>query len=132
MPLGDPKGADFRYTVEGLPESIAAATIPVTDMERSVEFYSGLLKMDVVSRSDAEAILRFRGSFIFLRKSKTVGIDTGLYLGVEDPFVFHRRMVDEGVTFTRHPERGPIGVYASFRDLDSNTLYVVESRIGKE
>ena len=128
MPLGDPKGCDFRYTVEGLPENIAAATIPVTDVERSMEFYGGLLKMDVISRSDKEAVMGFRGSFIILRKSKTAGTDTGLYLGVEDPFVFHRRMVDEGVTFTRHPERGSMGVFASFRDPDSNTLHVIGSR----
>ena len=127
MPLGDPKGGDFHYTVEGLPENIAAATIPVTDVERSIEFYGGLLKMDVVSRTDREAVMRFRSSFIILRKSKTAGTDTGLYLGVDDPFVFHRRMVDEGVTFTRHPERGSIGVYASFRDPDSNILHVIGS-----
>jgi len=128
MPLGDPKGGDFRYTVEGLPEKITAASIPVSSIDDAIRFYSGPLKMVLVSRSDAEAVLRFGGSFLLLKKSQTVGIDTGLYLGTEDPFVFHRRMVDEGVMFTRHPERGPLGVYASFRDQDSNTLHVVESR----
>jgi catechol 2,3-dioxygenase-like lactoylglutathione lyase family enzyme len=128
MPLGDPKGGNFQYTVEGLPENIVAATIPVTDVDRSTEFYSGVLKMEVVSRSATEAVLRFGSSFLFLRKSAAAGTDTGVYIGVEDPFVFHRRMVDEDVVFTRHPERGPIGVYASFRDPDSNVVHVVESR----
>ena len=100
----------------------------MNDIDNAVRFYNGLLKMELVSRSDTEAVIRSGSSFLLLKKSQTVGVDTGLYLGTEDPFVFHRRMVDEGVVFTRHPERGHIGVYASFRDQDSNTLHVVESR----
>jgi catechol 2,3-dioxygenase-like lactoylglutathione lyase family enzyme len=127
MPLGDPKGGDFRYTTEGSPENITAVTIPVSDIGGAVSFYCGTLMMEKVSASDREAILRFGGSFVLLKKSQTVGVDTGVYIGVTDPFVFHRRMVDEGVVFVRHPERGPMGVYASFRDRDNNVVHAIET-----
>ena len=128
MPLGDPGGGRFEYTVEGLPENITAVTVNISDMGRALEFYTNVLKMGLVSRSDTESILSMDSSFIILRKSQMVGNDTGIYFGVHDPFEFHRRMVDEGVVFVRHPQRGPFGVYASFRDPDSNVLHAVERK----
>lgn len=126
MPLGDPQGGRFEYTVEGLPESIKAVRIPVRDVTSSVRFYSNVLKMKVMTENHDEAVLDMNDIFVMLERSVTYGIDTGIYLGVTDPFEFHRRMVDDGVVFVRQPERGPIGVYASFRDPDSNVIYVVE------
>lgn len=129
MPIGEPCGVDnFRYTVEGLPETITAVTVPVSDVASSVRFYSNMLKMSVVSQSEKDAVMGFGDAFIILKKSQTVGIDTGIYLGVHDPFEFHRRMVDDGVVFIRHPERGQLGVYASFRDSDANVLHAVEKK----
>ena len=128
MPLGDPQGGMFEYTVEGLPENITAVTVNVTEMKRSVAFYRDVLKMRTVSETDAESIMSSDSFFIILKKTQTVGFDTGIYLGVHDPFEFHRRMVDDGVVFVRHPQRGPIGVYASFRDPDANVLHAVEKK----
>ena len=47
MPLGDPHGGMFEYTVEGLPESVFAFTVPVSDVSRSVAFYRDVLGMQV-------------------------------------------------------------------------------------
>jgi len=118
----------FEYTKEGLPENITAVTVSVSEMKRSVVFYRDILKMTVVSETDSESVLSIESFFIILKKSQRVGFDTGIYIGVYDPFEFHRRMVDEGVVFIRHPERGPIGVYASFRDPDMNVLHAVEKK----
>lgn len=126
MPLGDPGGGRFEYTTEGLPENVVAVTIPVSDVGRSVAFYADIMKLEIKTQTDNEATLSMDGTFVMLRKSGDVGKDTGIYFGVRDPFEFHRRMVDEGVVFVRHPERGPIGVYASFRDPDVNVIHVVE------
>ena len=130
MPLGDPGGGRFEYTVEGLPENITAVTVNVSDIRRSVAFYTNILKMNLVSETDSESILSMDSFFIILKKSQTVGIDTGIYFGVYDPFEFHRRMVDDGVVFIRHPQRGSLGVYASFRDPDANVLHAVEKKKG--
>ena len=128
MPLGDPGGGMFEYTTEGLPENITAVTVNVSDVNRSVAFYSDVLKMRLLSQTDTEAVLSMDSFFIILKKSQTVGTDTGIFIGVHDPFEFHRRMVDDGVVFVRHPQRGPIGVYASFRDIDANILHAVERK----
>ena len=50
MPIGDPQGGLFEYTVEGLPESIFACSIPVSDIDRSLEFYTGMLGMELLGR----------------------------------------------------------------------------------
>ena len=124
MPLGDPKG-DFQYTFEGLPETVACVEIPVSDVSRSVLFYKDTMKMDMVSSCDKYALLKLRGTYVKIKKCQTVGIDTGIYIGVRDPFEFHRRMVDENVMFIRHPEKGDVGVYASFKDPDGNVIHVM-------
>ena len=128
MPLGDPGGGMFEYTNEGLPENLTAVTVNVSEMKRSLAFYRNILKMEVVSETDSESVLSMESFFIILKKSQIVGFDTGIYIGVHDPFEFHRRMVDDGVVFVRHPQRGLIGVYTSFRDPDANVLHAVEKK----
>lgn len=131
MPLGDPQGGLFEYTSEGLPENIKAVTIHVSDVNAAVRFYNGIMKMDTVSESNEEAVLSLGNAFIILRKKEGKGTDTGLYLGVHDPFEFHRRMVDDGVVFITHPQRGPLGVWASFRDPDGNVIRIVEKEMAR-
>ena len=58
MPIGDPHGANFEYTVEGLPESIFACVIPVSDLERSREFYSQVLGMMELGSARDEVYMR--------------------------------------------------------------------------
>jgi len=126
MPLGDPGGGNFEYTTEGLPKSLAFAEIPVRDIDRAVRFYRDILKLNVISKNDDNAVLELNGVSIVLNKDlKNAGRDTGLYLTVDNPFDFNRRMVDEGVIMVKHPQKGLRGISASFKDDDGNIIHVI-------
>ena len=126
MPLGDPHGGNFIYTNEGIPSGIALVTIPSRNVERSVRFYNGLLKMEVCSQSDSEAVLAAGKDLIRIVKSDSVGIDTGIYLRTDSPYDLHRRLVDEGVIFVMDPKRTDLGLITSFKDDDGNVIYAIE------
>ena len=126
MPLGDPHGGNFIYTNEGIPSGIALVTIPSRDVERSVRFYNGLLKLEVCSQNDDEAILSVGTDLIRIVKGGSVGIDTGLYLRTDSPYDLHRRLVDEGVIFVMDPKRTQLGLVTSFKDDDGNIIYAIE------
>ncbi|MDR3075585.1 MAG: VOC family protein [Candidatus Methanoplasma sp.] len=128
MPLGDPGGGNFKYTDEGLPESVFMATVPCRDTAKAAAFYSGLLSMEVLYSNDREAAVRRNGAVLLLRVSDRTGIDTGIFLGVDNPYDLHRRLIDEGVVFVRDPIRSPLGVYTSFRDDDGNTIHAIEMK----
>lgn len=126
MPLGDPHGGDFEYTDEGLPQNITAVQVPTKDLDRSIKFYTELLGMEEVSKDEGYAVLRRGTAVILLFISDDTGIDTGFYIGVDDPYALHRRLIDEGVVFMVDPKAGPIGVYTSFRDDDGNIIRAVD------
>ena len=126
MPLGDPHGGNFIYTKEGIPSGIALVTIPSRDIARSVRFYNGLLKMEVCSQNEDEAVLSAGKDLIRLERRENVGIDTGLYLRTDSPYDLHRRLVDEGVIFIMDPKRTHLGLITSFKDDDGNIIYAVE------
>ena len=126
MPLGDPHGGNFIYTNEGIPSGIALVTIPSRTVDRSVRFYNGLLKMEVCSQKDDEAILAAGKDLIRIVKSDSVGVDTGIYLRTDSPYDLHRRLVDEGVIFVMDPKRTDLGLITSFKDDDGNVIYAVE------
>jgi catechol 2,3-dioxygenase-like lactoylglutathione lyase family enzyme len=128
MPIGDPGGGNFTYTTEGLPESIFMAAVPCRDIDRALSFYSGLLGMDLLYRKEKEAAVRRNGATLLLKVSEAAGIDTGIFLGVENPYDLHRRLVDEGVVFVREPSRAPLGVFTSFRDDDGNIINAIEMK----
>jgi len=128
MPIGDPGGGLFTYTDEGLPTCIFAVTIPSKDIARSLPFYTDILMMDVLYESEDEAAVRRDGTVLILRRSEVTGIDTGVFLGVDNPYDLHRRLIDEGVVFVKDPVRGPLGVYTSFRDDDGNVLNAIETK----
>ena len=127
MPIGDPHGGLFEYTVEGLPESLFACVIPVSDLDRSRSFYSEVLGMRELG-SDGDSTYMVRGGCrVVLRRSGRTGVDTGIVFGVDSPYNTRRRLIDEGVEFTRPPERTPFGTCASFLDPDGNVLTVMET-----
>ena len=126
MPLGDPHGGNFIYTKEGIPSGVALVTIPSRDIARSVRFYNGLLKMEVCSQNDDEAVLSVGKDLIRLEKKETAGIDPGLYLRTDSPYDLHRRLVDEGVIFVMDPKRTHLGLITSFKDDDGNIIYAIE------
>jgi catechol 2,3-dioxygenase-like lactoylglutathione lyase family enzyme len=128
MPLGDPHGANFEYTVEGLPESVHVCTIPVRDVPRSISFYTDVLHMELLGMDDEHAYLRRGDCRLILRRSDVTGIDTGLYFGVDSPYNTRRRLIDEGVVFVQEPRRGPFGTFCSIRDDDANVIHLIETK----
>lgn len=126
--MGDPHGANFEYTVEGLPESVFVCTIPVRYVSRSVGFYRDILHMDVLSEDDDAAYLRRGECRVVLKRSEKTGIDTGLYFGVDSPYNTRRRLIDEGVVFVQEPKRGPFGTFCSIRDDDANVIHLIETK----
>ncbi len=127
MPLGDPHGGMFEYTVEGLPESIFAFEVPVSDIERSLRFYRDILGMTVLGSDDSNAYLRRGGCRLVLKASDKAGVDTGVYLAVDSPYNTRRRFMDEEVEFVTDPKRTPFGVETSFLDPDRNVIHVIDA-----
>ena len=128
MPIGDPCGGNFSYIDEGLPETIFMVTVPCKDIKLGIAFYRDMLGMSLLYEKDTEAVIRRNGTTIMLRRSEDVGRDTGIYLGVDNPYDLHRRLVDEGVQFIKDPMREPMGVCTSFRDQDGNLIYAIEMK----
>lgn len=127
MPLGDPHGGMFEYTVEGLPESVFAISIPVSSVDRAIDFYIEALGMALVGREGRRAFLRRGGCRLVLEESDSFGVDTRAFLAVDSPFNTRRRLMDEGVEFLDAPHASPVGVTCSFLDLDGNVIHVVEA-----
>ncbi|MDR2846686.1 MAG: VOC family protein [Candidatus Methanoplasma sp.] len=128
MPLGDPHGANFTYTDEGLPENIFMVSVPSSDIRRSVAFYRDIMGLSVVYEKDSEAVVKRGGAIILIRKGNRTGEDTGVFFGVGDPYDLHRRLIDEGIVFIRDPVRGSMGVFTSFLDPDRNILHAIETK----
>lgn len=126
MPLGDPGGGEFEYTDEGLPLSVFAVTVPVSDTDRSVRFYVDVLGFEVLGRDGSCAYMRRGGCRLVLRRSDAAGVDTGVYFAVDSPYNTRRRLIDEGVRFASDPARGPFGTYVSIEDPDGNVLRMVD------
>lgn len=112
--------------MEGIPESIFACSIPVSDLSRSVDFYTGILGMQLLGETDGEAYIRRGSCRLILRVSDDVGVDTGVYLGVDSPFNTRRRLIDEDVEFVREPIHSPFGTYTSFLDPDGNVIHAID------
>lgn len=127
MPIGDPHGGNFTYTDEGLPENIFMVSIPSKDPSKAIVFYRDTLKMEVLYTGPDEAVVRRGYATIRLYRSDNCGIDTGIFIGVKEPYDFHRRMIDEGVRFKMDPKKLPMGVATSFFDMDGNILCVIET-----
>lgn len=75
-------------------------------------------------------MLRRCGCTLRLFRSDHAGVDTGIFIGVDDPYHFRRRMIDEGVLFHMPPTRTDLGVILSFLDGDRNILYAIG--VGKD
>lgn len=127
MPIGDPHGGNFTYTEEGLPETVFMSSVPSADPVKAVAFYRDILMMNVLYSGPEEAVVRRNHATIRIYRSDRCGIDTGIFIGVSEPYDFHRRMIDEGVRFKMDPKKLPMGVATSFFDGDGNVLYVIET-----
>ncbi|MBQ4369029.1 MAG: VOC family protein [Candidatus Methanomethylophilus sp.] len=102
-------------------------SVPSKDPEKALPFYRDILMMEVLYHGPNEAVVRRGSATLRIFRSENTGIDTGIFIGVDEPYDFHRRMIDEGVRFKMDPKRLPMGVATSFFDDDGNVLYVIET-----
>jgi catechol 2,3-dioxygenase-like lactoylglutathione lyase family enzyme len=109
--------------------------VPVTDQDRSLEFY--VEKLGFETRMDAaygegerwvEVAPPGSATTIALAKAREefpAGVDTGLRLSTEDAAADHLALTDRGVDVDPEIIPYPVPMF-TFRDPDGNRLYIVE------
>ncbi|GAB3410672.1 VOC family protein [Flindersiella endophytica] len=114
---------------------VAAVAVPVSDHDKALEFY---LSLGFEKRMDAElpglrwieVALPGTTAAIALAPAgpdSPVGQDTGIRLATSDATADHEALVSRGVDVDAEVMRWEgVPPMFSFRDLDGNTLYVVE------
>lgn len=139
--IGDPFDTDRAYVGESsLPAASVrdvAATLVVTDLARSVEFYTGLLGLVELDRS-ADAVLLEAGFGRVLLVSRPDAPDRPsplmhLALEVSDVDSAYLHLQDRGVEFSHAPRAAITGgtyevIAASFTDPDGHGLAITEIR----
>jgi len=136
MPLGDPMGGDYEYGEESSLKKVWIASIPVSDLDSAVEFYSEVMGMTVVidaresnwielgSENDPGNVVLYVPADNARRRP---GGHTGLVFRTESIYEVHKRLVDGGARFTLKPERQVWGgLIFSFLDPDGNEMTVME------
>lgn len=114
---------------------VATVAIPVSDQDRAVEFYRDKLGFEIRMDGSFGEGLRWielapagaTTSIALLAASEDnpAGIDTGLRLTTEDAAADHATLRDRGVDVDDELILDPVPMF-TFRDPDSNRLYVVE------
>lgn len=117
---------------------LRASSIVVTDLDRAIDFYSGVLGM--VIRVDERRYnwveLGPEGSLgrLALTKKKDGGREpggaTGIMLLVEDIYSLFNRAKEKGAKFTLLPQRRPWrGIIAKIEDPDGNEITLLENEM---
>jgi catechol 2,3-dioxygenase-like lactoylglutathione lyase family enzyme len=127
---------DALYIERGNVTRVWLASIPVSDLNEAVNFYTQVLglKLQLESRQNkwAEVGPDEPSSKIALYvpnadDPRQPGGPSGVVLETDSIFEFHRKLVDEEVVFKLKPERRPWGgLLAVFLDPDGNEIDVVE------
>lgn len=116
---------------------VRATEVIVTDLDRSIEFYTGVLgmKLQVEERRYNWVELGPDGDMGRLSLSeyreggRRPGGPTGLILLVEDLNALYKRASNEGVVFTSPPGRRPWrGIVAKVLDLDDNEITLLDNQ----
>lgn len=124
----------MRHEGVGRITRVWLAMIPVSDMERALEFYNEVLGLRVAldarrfnhaelgpDEPMAKIGLHATGTKPSGRRRSGIVFDT------DDIFALHRRLRGHGVVFTLEPTRMPWGgIVADFLDPDENELEVVQ------
>lgn len=118
--------------------SVDSIRIFVTDLERSIPFYSETLGQPLLD-SDIEtgyAVLDAGGITIILElddeveseeERTLVGVFTGVSFAVNDIYAAHQELVKKGVHFDEPPASQPWGgILGHFSDPDKNVLTLVQ------
>jgi predicted enzyme related to lactoylglutathione lyase len=140
---GDSEARRLRGGVPGgcnmTPFEIRYVNIHVTDLRRSVEFFSKKLGLTLEFQDEKFGYASFAAGPVRLgmaqvdaadaEQGKLVGIHTGIGFMVPDLTKAHAELTAKGVRFTMQPEKQPWGGFLSlFADPDGNTYYLDEIR----
>lgn len=110
--------------------------VPVSDQQRAVEFYGGVLGFEIrmdspfpggrwieVAAPGATTSIALAAA----QEGTATGVDTGIRFSTADATADHRTLAAAGVDVDAEVLRFPgVPPMFSFRDPDGNTLYVVE------
>ena len=128
--------SEGNYVLRGNVTRIWLASIPVSDLDQAVDFYTQVLglKLQIVSHENkwAEVGPDEPSSKIALYVPakgdlRQPGGPSGVVLETDSIFEFHRKLVDEEVVFKLKPEKRQWGgLMAIFLDRDGNEIEVVE------
>jgi len=110
------------------------AMIPVSNIQRALEFYAGTLGLDIALNAEefnhAEVGPEEPLAKIGLHatgKRSTQRRRSGVVLETDDIYALYRRLEAKGVVFTMGPTKMPWGgIVADFLDPDNNELEVVQ------
>lgn len=117
---------------------IGFVTVFVTDLAKSLDFYTKTLGMDLDFTDERNWAQFESGDDVSLaieqcdpgrveRGSKVVGRFVGVTLMVDDIAATYERLVGRGVRFTGPPTKQPWGgTLAHFEDLDGNVLTLMQ------
>jgi catechol 2,3-dioxygenase-like lactoylglutathione lyase family enzyme len=131
--------------MSGTPLSITQVgrvIVPVSDQERALEFYTGILgfevRMDVpMGENDRWIEVAPKGQQTTIAIARPpegtpTGVDTGISLSTENADGDHASLKAAGVDVDEAVMRwgGPVPPMFSFRDPDGNSLRIVETPAG--
>lgn len=128
-------GGDYDYGDIGKVEAVALVMVPVTDIDVAIEFYVETLGMRLEKRSGLMALVSAIGNGRLLLiepeagSALITGGHTGIVFTTSSVYDLHRRMVDQGVVFTRKPMVTRLGLEVEFEDQDGNRMTVIEYSI---
>jgi predicted enzyme related to lactoylglutathione lyase len=113
------------------------ASIPVTDQDRAIEFYTSKLGLRVVTDQPFDGKQRWvelgipgaETRVVLFRMDK--GVQPGTFMNItfwaDDVEATARELKASGVEFTTDPQKAPWGTFAIFNDLDGNA-FVLSSK----
>ena len=136
MPLGDPMGGELEYGEVGKLTGVWIASIPISDIDAGLDFYSDVLGLELVLDGRENNWVELGspdllGNIALYEPSpfdrRQPGGPTGIVFRTESIYDVHKRLVDSDVRFTLKPERQEWGgLLAAFLDPDGNELSVME------
>ncbi|RME34471.1 MAG: VOC family protein [Gammaproteobacteria bacterium] len=128
--------APDNLVFQNMKMQVAYVRIFVSDLERALEFYNGLLGLEISYRDDefGWAQLRTDGAVLALERPPEAGDSdlVGRYLGVsvlvdEDLVELHERLSGQGVAFSGEPKEMPWGgAMTQIADPDGNVLTLMQ------
>ena len=119
-------------------KAVKFVSVPVTDQDRALEFYTGKLGFRVITDSPFDATQRWielgipgaeTGVVLFTPEGHEdrIGSFFNGSFACDDVDYSYRQLSERGVVFDGPPEKQPWGNFAKFRDPDGNQ-FVLSSR----